>query len=178
MSSHHRRVRRCPVFLGCEGESEQAYCQLLADMLCLQAINVHLEVVLIGEGAGDPLAKIRKAIKKVDGYETKRSVFWKKAVLIDSDIAETGNGQAAAEKLAEQHGIMIIWQTPCHEAFLLRHLPDCKTHRPPTSSLARSALEAKWPAYKKPMNRRELSQWINKERINQAISVETGAKLS
>ena len=59
---------RRPVFLGCEGESEQAYGIVISDIIKSAVSNVHFEAVLLGEGAGSPLAKIKKAIKKIDHY--------------------------------------------------------------------------------------------------------------
>jgi len=150
---------RRPVFLGCEGESEQAYCIVLEDIINQTIRNVHLETTLLGEGAGSPLAKIKKAIKKIEHYERTRSKFWKKAVLIDSDVIEQNAEQKnETENLAFLHGIRIIWQNPCHEAFLLRHLPNCAQLRPPTSVLSNSALIAQWPNYQKPMPRIQISK--------------------
>jgi hypothetical protein len=135
-----------------------------------------LEVVLLGAGAGSPIAKIQKAIKKIDEYERKRSRLWKKAVLIDKDIADNIQ-QANAEKLAAKHEIAIIWQTPCHEAFLLRHLPNCAKCHPPTAALSNSALVAHWPIYQKPMTRMQIAKVIDGDRVRQAVQVEDEFRL-
>lgn len=165
---------RRPVFLGCEGESERAYCIVLGDIM-KQAINsIHIEATLLGEGAGSPLAKIKKAIKKIDQYEKTRSKFWKKAVLIDSDTVDHNVEQITqTENLALSRGIRIIWQQPCHEAFLLRHLPNCAQLRPPTSMLANRELVAKWQNYQKPMSRIEIAKYINRIGLAQVILVES-----
>jgi hypothetical protein len=168
---------RRPVFLGCEGESEQAYCIVLGDIIKQTVNNVHLEATLLGEGAGSPLAKIKKAIKKIEQYERTRSKFWKKAVLIDSDlIDENVEQKTQTENLASSHGIRIIWQQPCHEAFLLRHLPNCSQLRPPTTVLANRELVTKWQNYQKPMSRIEIAKSINRVGLTQAISVEAEFK--
>lgn len=167
-------ARRRPVFLGCEGESEQAYSQVLGDIVRQDIQTIHLEVVLLGAGAGSPVAKIQKAIKKIEEYERKRSRLWKKAVLIDSDLAELpGNHKSDAENLAAIHEIRIIWQMPNHEAFLLRHLPNCAQRRPPTSALANSVLITEWPGYRKPMTRTQIARMVDGGRIRQAASVES-----
>ena len=172
--TRHIIARRRPVFLGCEGESERAYSQVLGDIVWQKIDSVHLEVMLLGEGAGSPLAKIHKAIKKIEDYERKRSRFWKKAVLIDSDlIAQNDNQGTDVERLAADHNIRVIWQRPCHEAFLLRHLPNCAQRRPPASALANSALIAEWPGYQKPMTRSQIAKMIDGGRIRQATSVES-----
>ncbi len=169
----HMMVRRSPVFLGCEGESEQAYGQVLGDIVRQKLNSVHLEVVLIGEGAGSPLAKIKKAIKRIENLERTRSRFWRKALLIDSDLAEINKPQAnEAKQLADHNCIRLIWQTPCHEAFLLRHLPGCNQHRPPTSAIAKANLCAEWEEYTKPMNRLRLAKRLDESRIREAMSVE------
>ncbi len=164
---------RRPVFLGCEGESEQAYCIVLGDIIKQTVSNVHLEVALLGEGAGSPLAKIKKAIKKIEQFEKTRSKFWKKAVLIDSDLIDHNAEQKTqTENLASSHGIRIIWQQPCHEAFLLRHLPNCAQQRPSTSALANRALVAKWLNYQKPMSRIQIAKTINLDGLFQVSLVE------
>lgn len=168
---------RQPVFLGCEGESEQAYCVVIADIVKQSINNVHLEVILLGEGAGSPLAKIKKAIKKINHYERTRSKFWKKAVLIDSDLIEHDLEQKnETERLATSRGIRIIWQQPCHEAFLLRHLPECAEFRPQTSDRANSELVRNWPNYMKPMTRFQIAKRIDHARLTQVIRVENGLR--
>lgn len=165
-------VRR-PVFLGCEGESEQAYCIVLADIINQSVKDIHLETTLLGEGAGSPLTKIKKAIKKIEHYERTRSKFWKKAVLIDSDLVDQNAGhKVQTENFAGVHGIRVIWQQPCHEAFLLRHLPNCAQLRPPTSVLANRELIDKWPGYQKPMSRIQIAKNIGLNGLTQASAVE------
>jgi hypothetical protein len=172
------RARRRPVFLGCEGESERAYCQTLFDIIESEIQTVHLEVVLLGEGAGSPLAKIQKAIKKIEGYERTRSKFFRRVVLMDSDLIEHNEVlRVRTENLATQHDIRIIWQSPCHEAFLLRHLPNCAQLRPPTTALANSVLTAQWPLYRKPMSRIEIANRIDSDRVRQVIVVENEFRL-
>ena len=172
------KARRRPVFLGCEGESERAYCQVLYDIIESEIQTVHLEVVLLGAGAGSPLAKIQKAIKKIGDYERTRSKFVKKAVLMDSDLVDYNEElRNRTENLAAQHAISVIWQSPCHEAFLLRHLSNCAQHRPPTTALAKSALVAEWQSYRKPMSRIEIARQIYSNRLRQVIIVENEFRL-
>ena len=172
MARNNITVRR-PVFVGCEGESEQAYCSVLRDIIAQTVKDVHFEVVLLGEGAGSPIAKIQKAIKKITQYERTRSKFWKRVVLLDSDLIDQDESQRVfTEKLAADHGLGILWQTPCHEAFLLRHLPNCVHGRPPTSALAHAALVAQWQIYQKPMTRSQVAKKIDINGLRQVVSVE------
>jgi hypothetical protein len=68
--------------------------------------------------------------------------------------------------------VRIIWQDPCHEAVLLRHLPGCSDRRPPTSGVALTAVRQAWPDYEKPMARAQLTTRINLDAIRRAADVE------
>lgn len=112
--------QRRPIFLGCEGESEQAYGQLLNDLLRAANRPFHLEVVNLNPGAGDPIARLRKAGQEIARRRLRRPEFYLKAILMDSDQVD-GDAQRRqqAEQLARDLDIRIIWQIPCHEALLL-----------------------------------------------------------
>jgi hypothetical protein len=43
----------------------------------------------------------------------------------------------------------LIWQEPCHEAVLLRHVAGCDQLRPQTSAAAIAELRKCWPDYQK-----------------------------
>lgn len=165
--------KRKPVFLGCEGDSEIAYGQILGDQLRSIELPVHFEVVSLTPGAGDPLARVLRALKRIKRYERQRSRFWLKAILMDSDQeADAPSRFELAKQIAEDNDIRIIWQEPCHEGFLLRHLPECSTRRPSTSVAANQALLREWPDYLKPMTRTKLAGRIDSAAISQAASVE------
>ena len=50
-----------PVFLGCEGRSEEVYGHLISDLVRDEALAVHLGLVALSPGAGDPLYRVTKA---------------------------------------------------------------------------------------------------------------------
>lgn len=165
--------RKKPVYLGCEGESEVAYGQVLNDLLRANALPVHLHVEVLAPGAGDPLARVKRAVQRIAEYERRRARFRLKAILMDSDQATRGPKRAAdAKRLAAQHDIALIWQDPCHEALLLRHMPNCSNHRPPDCRVAQQALKRVWPEYEKPMARAQLAKRINLDAIRQVAGVE------
>ena len=167
-------VRRRPVFLGCEGESERAYAQVIADLIRQRVKDVHLEVMLLGPGAGSPLAKIHKTLKLIESYERKRSEFWRKFVLIDYDLAEHDEKlRTETSELATSNGIMLIWQRPCHEAFLLRHLPNCADQKPQSPTQSIKELVAIWPQYRKSMTRYQVARRIDSASLERARSVES-----
>lgn len=168
-------VQRLPVFLGCEGESEQAYGQLLNNVLRDQGYHVHLEVVALTPGAGDPVVRVIRAEQEIRRRSERRTPFRLKAILMDSDqVLHDDIRRREAEVHARRLQIRIIWQEPCHEAVLLRHLPALTQRRPATSSEAIAALVRAWPEYRKPMTRQQLQARLGVDDIERAASVETG----
>jgi hypothetical protein len=166
-------AQRIPVFLGCEGESEQAYGQLLNELLRELDLPVHLEVVPLTSGAGDPIARLKRAGQEVKHREKRRSEFKHKFILIDSDqVANNAQRRHEAEGLAHDLGIGIIWQELCHETLLLHHIQGFTTHQPPTAALALSALRGQWPEYQKPMTRVALSKRLSLADVRRAAGVE------
>jgi hypothetical protein len=125
--------QRRRIFLGCEGESERGYGALIGRLLESQRRDVHLHVVLLKPGGGDPLALMEQARKRIlEGERKSESPYVHRAVLIDGDRlgqAPLRDGQIAP--IAQAARIRVIWQRPCHEALLLRHLDGCQQLRPP-----------------------------------------------
>jgi hypothetical protein len=162
MSGRRARIKpRTAVFLGCEGESEQSYGQFLNDALNEKGLRFHIEVVNLNPGTGDPRSRLLRAKKEIDKRTRNRTKFRHMAILIDSDQID-GFPQQLKEldALAAALNITIIWQTPCHEAFLLSHFEDHIDKAPPTAILAGQYLLRVWPDYLKPMTRQELHQKI------------------
>ena len=171
-------IQRAPVFLGCEGDSEQAYGQLLNDLLKESRKAFHIEVVNLNPGAGDPLTRVRRAEQEIARLAQRRSEFQFKAILMDTDqVHHDPDRRLTAERLAREQGIEIIWQEPCHEAFLLRHLEGFAQRRPPTSALALTALRSTWPENQKPMTKMKLARKIALEAVHRAAAVEPALSL-
>lgn len=159
---------------GCEGESEQAYGQLLNDLLQDARLPVHLEVVNLSPGAGDPFARLRRADQEIARRRQRRSDFVSKVVLMDSDQLDgDAHRRFEVERLAGKLAIRIIWQEPCHEAMLLRHLEGFTRHRPPTGGVATALLLSAWPQYEKPMTRVRLARRIGLADVLRAATVES-----
>ena len=164
---------RRPVFIGCEGESEVAYAGLLQDMLREAGLHVHLVVHNLGRGAGDPLARVQLAVQRLKQLRCTRIEPLERFILLDGDQATRDVARAScARNLANQHNIAIVWQKPCFEALLLRHLPDCTTRRPPNTPRAVRMLEREWPGYKKPLSRTTLAGRIDRAAVRRAAGVE------
>jgi hypothetical protein len=65
-----------------------------------------------------------------------------------------------------------VWQRPCFEAVLLRHLEGRAGHRPPDTPGAGRALERDWPDYEKPMSRTDLARRLDLAAALRAAAVE------
>ena len=171
------RPRKTPVFLGCEGESEAAYGQFLARLLAEAKLAVHLEVVALNPGAGDPLSMIKRIIKELPRREARRTRFKLKFDMMDADRLQNDvNRKRATEKLAQDHDIGILWQKPCHEALLLRHFEGHQNPQPADCRIATALLQKSWPVYKKPMSTTDLAKRIDREALFRAASVEPGLR--
>lgn len=165
--------RRKRVFVGCEGASEASYCRLLGRLAeGPPRVHIHLEPHILQPGAGDPLELVRTAIDKVRFEENRRSAYAVKAMLIDRGSVEKC---AAAQSLAALEQIQIIWQYPDHEAFLLRHLPNCQQKRPPAGA-SMVALRREWPTYIKALPMMGLAQKIALADVMAAAGVDEGLR--
>jgi len=168
-----KRPPRRRVFLGCEGESERSYGSLLRRLLEAQRQDVHLDAVLLGSGGGDPLALVERAQRLIKDARRKRETYEIHAILLDADkLGEVPNRDAPLYKIAESLNLRLIWQTPCHEALLLRHLAGCRSLQPATTKLAEMELKRHWPGYYKGMSAIRLAERIGTGEVQQARQVE------
>ncbi|MHB1564853.1 MAG: hypothetical protein ACYCXP_12345 [Leptospirillum sp.] len=168
MSSRKRPhiPKRKRFFLGCEGESERSYGQFLGQLSENRGLPNHIDTVTIN--GGSPRVIVTGAIVQAKDRSERRGSYLFKALMLDSDkLAESPNGaekeQSELEHLATNHDILLIWQTPCHEGFLLRHIKDCRSLKPPDSREALSMLRKRWPDYRKPMQVSALVEIISLE---------------
>ncbi len=166
------RPQRVPIFIDCEGESEVSYVALLATFARDSSLPVHLHAEHL-TGAGDPLSRVERALQRLQHIATRRGPFRHRFILMDDDqVAKSPDRANRARALALQNGIQLIWQQPCHEAFLLRHHAGCDTHRPPDSANAGRALEKEWPQYRKPMAAIDLRVRMDIEAVYRVARVE------
>lgn len=165
--------QRRPVYIGCEGASEVSYAGFLQDLIRDAALPVHLIVEELGPGAGDPLARVEMAVRRLAHLRRTRTAPAERFVLLDFDQAERDPQRAErAKHAADDCAIVIVWQRPCFEAVLLRHLPDRATRRPPDTPEAGRALVKEWPDYKKPMTRADLARRLDQAAVRRAAAVE------
>lgn len=167
------RPQRRPIYIGCEGASEVGYVSVLHDMVRAAEKPLHLIIEELGPGAGDPLARVEMAVRRIKLLSRTRTAPVEKYVLLDSDQAErdVARGKRAIA-LATETDIKIIWQRPCFEAVLLRHIDGRANHKPPDTPKAQRDIERDWPGYRKPMTRWDLAKRINLDSLIRVANVE------
>ncbi len=167
------RPQRRPIYIGCEGASEVGYVSVLQDMVRAADRPLHLIIEELGPGAGDPLARVEMAVRRIKLIRRTRAAPVERFVLLDFDQAERdmmrGNRAIA---LAADTDIKIIWQRPCFEAVLLRHIDGRADHRPPDTPRAQRNIERDWPGYQKPMTRGDLAKRVDLDSLIRVANVE------
>jgi hypothetical protein len=92
---------RLRIFFGCEGESERSYGAFLGQVLQISGGHLHLDAVLL-RPAGDPLALVELACRRIVENERKRDRYALRAVLLDADrMGETPVRDARIGPIAE-----------------------------------------------------------------------------
>jgi len=158
-------------FLGCEGQSEHSYGALL--QLLADSLRLHIHIELHDLQGGDPLAILESVITRLAKQVRNRGPFVARALLLDNDkYGQNQERDARIGPLAQKHNVLLIWQDPCHEGFLLRHLPGCQSLRPTTAAAAFTSLRKHWPEYNKPIAARRLSSRIGLAELALARTVE------
>jgi hypothetical protein len=134
--------------------------------------HVHIDVADMNPGAGDPLALVERACQEIARRERMRVPYTLKALLLDHDkMGRAPERDSQVLPRARQDQLLLIWQQPIHEGFLLRHLAGCQTLRPPKNRcLAR--LQREWPEYTKPMTADKLAERIALAEIERACTAE------
>ena len=168
-----RHVQRRRIFIGCEGESERSYAALLQKLLDARARRFHLDAVVLNPGAGDPHELVRRAIARASHLAERHGAHAFRAVLRDADRHDAASllGRRTTE-LAHESDMALIWQEPCHEALLLRHLRGCRDLRPSTSPEALKVLLRHWPAYRKAMPAVSREAMLDEAAVLRAAEVE------
>jgi uncharacterized membrane protein YccC len=147
------------------------YAGWLRNMVRDQALPFHIELYDLGQGAGEPVTRIAMAVDRINQLERNRLAFSRKFLFLDTDQLTTDTQRAElAHRRAAENKIVVIWQEPTHEAFLLRHLPRCLTLRPANKQIADAELSKKWVGYKKPLDAELIEKRID---IEGALRVST-----
>ena len=84
-----------------------------------------------------------------------------RAIILDIDQVQDNKARFdEVLELARSSDVHIIWQQPCHEAFLLRHFAGYERDDPANSAISEQRLVRVWPEYRKPMTKMGLSKQI------------------
>ena len=168
---HSAGITRRRFFLGCEGQSEHSYGTLLQHLA--DSVPLHIHIELHDLRGGDPLAIVESAIARLVRQIRTRGSFVARALLLDDDqLGQNPARDAQIQPLVIEHRLLLVWQRPCHEALLLRHLPGCESLRPQNSLAANLHLSRYWQDYKKPMSANRLLEKIGLAELASAASVE------
>lgn len=160
--------QRTPIFLGCEGESERSYGSVLRALL--EEVRQDRFLDPIDLGGGDPLALIERCGEHLAQNHRKHRVpYAHLALLLDSDQRGVNKGRdRTALAMARELGVSLIWQDPCHEAFLLRHFEGKANVRIASNNDAMSKLLAVWGAYQKGLSAQRLLRLIEHPHVLRA----------
>ena len=172
MSRQSRKPKRV-IWIGCEGESEVSYVGLLKILIAEKNLPFHLFSANLGSGAGDALARVDLAIRKLDHFKITREKPHKSFMLLDTDQNHaTPDRYEMAKAKAVGKQITILWQDPCFEGLILRHLENCSTRRPPDANTANTDLKRQWPEYTKAMSAQQLRKRLDQSSLWQVAQVE------
>ena len=136
-------------------------------------LHVHLDPVVLNPGSGDPAKLIERAVLRMQERARQHGAYVARAVLLDSDTrGRAPDREERAFAMARKAGLILIWQEPCHEALLQRHLPGCEQLHPATAVQAQQDLKRRWPDYEKGAPAAFLAKHIGDDELLRALAVE------
>lgn len=155
------RAQKVRIFVACEGESEGALRAWLQDLCDQHELSIHLDGAHMR--GGDPLALVERSLTRRAESQRKAGVGHQHSLLfIDTDRLDDGSARSQeAARLAVAEGLLFIRQVPCLEGTLLRLHPGHEKEFPNNTGEAHHRLSQLWPAYRKPMTRRQLAARFN-----------------
>jgi hypothetical protein len=141
----------------------------LIELLFEDRLQAHLDKHTLNPGAGDPLALLKRARQIVDHQQKIRSPYRNKVLILDQDrYGQAPDRDREFDAITHSEHWLLVWQTPCHEACLLRHLESGDGLQPATSRDAFQQLVRHWPEYEKGMNARKLRERIGADGVIRA----------
>jgi hypothetical protein len=165
-------VQRTPVLLCGEGKSEQGYGRWLDRLAGRHEVPVKIHAEALN--GSDPLELVKAAVARLKTCERDGAPFLRRALLLDTDLrGRNADRDSEATNLAARHRFQLIWQEPCHEAFLLRHFPGLGNHRPPTVGEAEVRLLKVWPDYRKGQDATFYERVLGLDHLARARGVES-----
>ena len=159
--------RRKQIFVGCEGQSERSYVAFLGMLAKDAGLHVHLETRILN--GGDAKTCVTKAVSEAVKYRTGNSSKIPAFILVDTDRADGHKSNIVA--LAKAQQLTVIWQVPCHEALMLRHLAGHENDKPANCNLALASLSTLWKSYAKGLASRQIASVLDQKGVFRAASV-------
>jgi len=165
--------QKVPALLFGEGLSEQGYGRWLNHLAKTHGVPVHIRSEKLR--GSDPLDLVSQAIEKHTIIRRSLGKYKLRALLLDADLrGQNPERDAIAIKTATQKTLHLIWQAPCHEAFLLRHFPGKHMDQPATLKDAFSRLRRVWPGYDKGLNATHYGKVLTLDHLLRGRAVEAG----
>ncbi len=159
--------RHLTVFAGCEGRSEVGYVRWLG--LLARDSGKRISFTPKPLGGGDPLGLVNSFVRELRHKSRLGASFDSKALFLDYDlVGENHDNDHKAYSLAERNGIRLIWQAPCHEAFLVRHFEGYPRYHPDYSEQAEREILRVWPNYKKGLSGIDYFDVMGEEHLKRA----------
>jgi len=158
---------RRPIFVGGEGASERSYCRFLDHLAKEQGLHVHIEAVDLG--GGDASICLDRAIRAFGNYRSRAGNTTPGFVLLDTDGSK--GSTATLHIVAARHELTIIWQSPCHEALLLRHFAGQENRQPHDCTAAGKLLCNQWSTFTKNTPAIRISKTLGLDHVKRAGSV-------
>ncbi|AJA10888.1 MULTISPECIES: RloB domain-containing protein [Sphingomonadales] len=170
-----RRIpQRRRLFVGCEGESERGYGAFLTRLIEDQQLAVHLDLVVLQPGGGDPCGIVELAARRIAQKQKSRGEpYDRKIVLLDADrLGAVPERDQRLFQLSRRENIHLVWQRPCHEATLLHHIDGCERLDPQSTAGALRELRRRWNDYQKGMSANRLAERLDLDAVHRAAAVE------
>jgi len=160
---------RTRILVGCEGESENGYTAFLNLLARDLRKHVHLNAIIMK--GGDTLARLEWLAGHLE-RENNREPFAHKYALLDTDQDRLDLQRASkARKLADELGIVVIWQNPTHEGLLVRHFEGYSTRQPEEAADALQLLRQVWADYRKGSPARHYNKILTQAHLDRAAGV-------
>lgn len=137
------RPQKTLVLVGCEGASEAGYVRWLKQLARREGLGIAISDENLG--GGDVLVIVERFLERM-ALRRKNRPYRHFGILLDFDtLHDSLDRIGTAERLAAGAKVALLWQSPCHEAFLLRHFEGFQGHRPVDKAMAERQLRGVWP---------------------------------
>ncbi|MGP1394404.1 MAG: hypothetical protein ACTS3R_02710 [Inquilinaceae bacterium] len=166
------RPIRARIFVGCEGEGEQAFAAWLQRLIDGKSLPFHLDVHVLHRG--DVLRRVEDAIRLRNTKATRKGDYKHAILLFDDDLLSGQHGESAnrvttALALTDNSAFSVIRQRPSLEGLLLR-LHEGQATREVPRDIAERELKKVWPNYAKVAPAADLERRFSLDDLSRAAA--------